>query len=364
MPAPKQLLEVIGIQTEIAKLGLDLGEVMALVVERTLPLIGADGAAIELAEGGEMVYRAASGIARPQIGLRLDLNTSLSGCCVRRGEILRCDDSEEDPRVDRNACRAVGLRSMIVIPLRHHDATVGVLKAMSSQPAKFSAQDEALLGLLSEAVAAAMFFATKYGTDDLFHMATHDSLTGLATRALFMDRLRNTLVRCARDRQPAGVLMIDMDGLKRINDDFGHRAGDAAIREFGTRIARASRSSDTVARLGGDEVAGRWPGRNRHCASSPAGGNARTVPVRRPRPPAAGQYRRRPLSGRQRRCARPDRRGRSKDVPDQAGEPATQRIVDAALKRTPFRHPPGSARRDRLIQIKPNGQPGPRMRLF
>ena len=255
MPSPKQLLEVIGIQTEIAKLGLDLGEVMALVVERTLGLIGADGAAIELAEGNEMVYRAASGIARPQIGLRLALNASLSGCCVRTGEILRCDDSEEDPRVDRNACRAVGLRSMIVIPLRHHDATVGVLKAMSSQPAKFSAQDEALLGLLSEAVAAAMFFATKYGQDDLFHMATHDSLTGLANRALFMDRLRNTLIRCSRDRQPVGVLMIDMDGLKRINDDFGHRAGDAAIREFGTRIARATRSSDTVARLGGDEFA-------------------------------------------------------------------------------------------------------------
>ena len=61
---------------------------MALVVERTLPLIGADGAAIELAEGDERVYRAGAGIAAGQLGLRLRLAGSLSGQCVQRGEIL------------------------------------------------------------------------------------------------------------------------------------------------------------------------------------------------------------------------------------------------------------------------------------
>ena len=63
MPSKEQLLDIINIQTEIAKLGLDLGGVMSLVVEKTLALVGADGAAIELAEGEDMVYRAASRIA-------------------------------------------------------------------------------------------------------------------------------------------------------------------------------------------------------------------------------------------------------------------------------------------------------------
>lgn len=255
MPSPKQLLDVIHIQTEIAKLGLDLGEVMSLVVERALPLIGAEGAVIELAEDEDMVYRATSGIASSHLGLRVRRGGSLSGLCVQTGEILRCDDSETDPRVDREACRKVGLRSMIVMPLRHEETTVGVLKAMSSLPGKFSEQDETLLGLLSEVVAAAMYFAAKFDSDILFHKATHDTLTDLANRSLFMDRLRNVMARGDRDHRPAGVLMIDMDGLKRINDTFGHRVGDAALKEFANRIRAAARKSDTVARLGGDEFA-------------------------------------------------------------------------------------------------------------
>jgi diguanylate cyclase (GGDEF)-like protein len=253
MPNSQQLLEIIHIQTEIAKLGLDLGNVMALVVERTLSLVEADGAAVELAEGDDMVYRATSGIAKSYLGLRLKLATSLSGLCVRTGDILRCDDTENDERVDRLACRKVGLRSMIVMPLRHKGLTVGVLKAMSSQPAKFDETDMELLGLLSELIGAAMFYATKYDIDDLFHRATHDSLTGLANRALFMDRLRQEVARSDRDPQSIGVLMIDMDRLKYLNDFYGHRVGDAAIVEFSHRIRKGARTSDTVARLGGDE---------------------------------------------------------------------------------------------------------------
>ena len=255
MPSTPQLMEIISIQGEIAKLGLDLGAVMALVVDRTLPLIGADGAAIELAEGDDMVYRAAAGMAAGQIGLRLKVSGSLSGLCVRTGETLRCDDSEDDPRVDREACRRVGLRSMIVMPLKHNGTTVGALKAMSSQPAKFTDADVQLLGLLSDAVGAAMFFAAKYDVEELFHRATHDALTGLANRALFMDRLRSIVAQGEREPHPAALLMIDMDGLKQVNDTFGHRAGDAVITEFASRIKAVARLSDTVARLGGDEFA-------------------------------------------------------------------------------------------------------------
>lgn len=255
MPTKNQLLKIIEIQTEISKLGFDLGEVMALVVERTLDLIGADGAIIELAEGDEMVYRAAAGIARQHLGLRLKQQNSLSGECLRSGTFLRCDDSESDPRVDREACRQVGLRSMLVCPLQHQGATIGVLKAVSAIPSRFQKADEELLSLLTEVVGAAMYFSTKYADNDLYYQATHDSLTDLANRSLFMDRLRNVLLRSTREQRAAGLLMIDMDGLKQINDTYGHRAGDAALKEFALRLKRESRQSDLVARLGGDEFA-------------------------------------------------------------------------------------------------------------
>lgn len=253
MPTKDQLLAIIAIQTEIAKQGLDLGNTMALVVERTLPLIEADGAAIEFAEGDEMVYRAASGIGREHLGLKLKLTHSLSGLCLSSGEIIRCDDSECDDRVNRSACQKVGLRSMIVVPLRHHGETVGVLKAMSSRPNKFTDKDTQLLGLLCEVVAAAMYFATKYSLNELFHRATRDEMTGLANRALFIDRLRGAIARHERDKHAVSVLIIDMDGLKLINDSAGHRTGDAAITEFARRLKASARQSDTVARLGGDE---------------------------------------------------------------------------------------------------------------
>ena len=253
MPSKQQLLDIIAIQAEIARLGLDLTATMALVVERTLGLIEADGAAIELADGEEMVYRAGAGIAASQLGLRLKAEESLSGLCVKSGEILHCRDSESDPRVDRDACRMVGLRSMIVVPLRHECETVGVLKAMSRQPDKFSDIDVRALRLLSEVVAAAMYFAAKYNVDELFYKATHDAMTGLANRAFYIERLRNTLALHRRDKRPASVLMIDMDGLKHLNDSYGHRVGDAAIMEVARRLSACARESDTVARLGGDE---------------------------------------------------------------------------------------------------------------
>jgi len=249
----ESLLEIIRTQTEIAKLGIDLGSVMTCVAERAQQLTRASGAVVELAEGSEMVYRAACGTAETQLGLRLAREGSLSGLCVESGQILRCDDSHNDARVNRAACEKVGLRSMIVVPLRHLDSTIGVLKVMSSTVCAFDEEDSYLLGLISELIAAAMFHATRFEAKDLLYRATHDPLTGLANRALFFDRLRYCLTRAQRHSEKVGLLNIDMDGLKPINDRYGHRAGDAAIKEVSSRLAGVSRRSDTVARMGGDE---------------------------------------------------------------------------------------------------------------
>jgi diguanylate cyclase (GGDEF)-like protein len=247
------LLEIIRTQAEIAKAGLDLGGIMSLVADRVQLLTRASGAIVELAEGDEMVYRAVSGMALPQLGLRLARHGSLSGLCVERGEVLCCHDVETDERVDRGACRRVGLRSMVVAPLSHHGTVVGVMKICSPATAAFSDQDIRVLALMSELIAAAMFHAAKYGADELYRQATHDALTGLANRALFYDRLRQRLALARRQAMPFALLNLDMDGLKPINDTLGHRAGDAALREIASRLHRVARQSDTVARLGGDE---------------------------------------------------------------------------------------------------------------
>jgi len=260
LPDSATLLGIVQAQTEIAKLGLDLGGVMAFVAERAQRLTGATGAAVELAEGDDMVYRAASGVASGLLGLRLARSGSLSGLCVQTGAILRSDDSETDPRVDREACRRVGLRSMIVTPLRHLDSTVGVLKVVAPQVNGFTDTDIRTLQLMSELIAAAMFHAARHEASQLYLQATHDALTGLPNRALFYDRLRQFIDIARRSSGTLGIVNLDMDGLKPINDRYGHRAGDAAIREAAQRMAGAVRSADTVARVGGDEFAVLLPG--------------------------------------------------------------------------------------------------------
>lgn len=249
------LYEVINIQTEIVKMGLDLGSVIALVCERTQALTQAGAAVVEMAEGGDMVYRAASGFAAKQLGLRLKRDGSMSGLCVQLGEILRCDDSEKDIRVDRNACRKVGLRSMLVVPLQYLGSSVGVLKVMSNRPNGFGDGDVRVLRLMSDLIAASMYNASKVGADELYYQATHDALTGLANRALFYDQLRQCLSISQRYAHQFAIVNIDLDGLKPINDRYGHRAGDAAICEAARRIDTIARESDITARMGGDEFA-------------------------------------------------------------------------------------------------------------
>ena len=93
----------------------------------------------------------------------------------------------------------------------------------------------------------------------LSYMAYLDPLTGLANRALFFDRLREALIAARRESCSFAVLMCDLDGFKRVNDELGHDAGDALLATIARRLELAVRESDTVARLGGDEFAAVLP---------------------------------------------------------------------------------------------------------
>jgi diguanylate cyclase (GGDEF)-like protein/PAS domain S-box-containing protein len=85
------------------------------------------------------------------------------------------------------------------------------------------------------------------------HLAQHDTLTGLPNRQVVIDRLTEAIALARRHGQPLGVLFVDADGFKSVNDSLGHEAGDQVLREIGGALTRALRQSDTVGRYGGDE---------------------------------------------------------------------------------------------------------------
>ena len=95
--------------------------------------------------------------------------------------------------------------------------------------------------------------ALRHLNAELEHRAYHDALTGLPNRSLFADRLRQALARARRYGNRVAVLLLDVNGFKRINDTYGHHAGDAALVEIARRLRERVRRTDTVARWGGDE---------------------------------------------------------------------------------------------------------------
>jgi diguanylate cyclase (GGDEF)-like protein/PAS domain S-box-containing protein len=87
----------------------------------------------------------------------------------------------------------------------------------------------------------------------LEHLALHDVLTGLPNSRLLQDRLEQTLAATRRNSQPMGLMYLDLDEFKPVNDTYGHAAGDLVLKEFASRVAQVLRETDTIARIGGDE---------------------------------------------------------------------------------------------------------------
>src|SRR5580693_521660 len=150
------LTALAAVKREVDSLGSDLEEALQLLAKRAQTFTRATGAAIALTEGASMICRASSGQDAPGAGARFSIGTGFSGECVRTGQLLRCDDSETDPFVDRESCRLLGIRSIIAVPIRWDDAVIGLLEVFGPEPYAFSTNDplalKRLAGIISSAV--------------------------------------------------------------------------------------------------------------------------------------------------------------------------------------------------------------------
>lgn len=158
----QDLERVVDLQREVVTGGLDLQRVRQRIVEAALQVSGADAAVVEEAEGKEMDYRAVAGSAEGSLDMRLPIEGSLSGQCFSSREILRSDDTAEDPRVHREAALKVGFVSGILVPLLHEQRCYGVLKVYASRPRAFRDGDRQLLEIASGILAAALFNAASF----------------------------------------------------------------------------------------------------------------------------------------------------------------------------------------------------------
>ncbi len=147
--------------------------------------------------------------------------------------------------------RAVGAASSLAVTIDGTDRPFGVLDVHATEPNRFTAKDAPFVQAVANVLADAL---ERHAADQaLRHRVLHDSLTGLPNRLSFVDTLGEALSRAAVSSSPVGILFIDLDHFKLINDSLGHHAGDALLRAVAPRLRAHLRPGDIVARFGGDE---------------------------------------------------------------------------------------------------------------
>ncbi|MCU1296023.1 MAG: diguanylate cyclase [Acidobacteriaceae bacterium] len=149
-PKAAEILEAL--RQQIAEGINEVDTLLGQVAESAQALTGATGSAIALRNGSEILCRVRSGNTAPPLGSRLDVDSGISGECLLTGEVLCCEDTEIDLRVDREVCRLLGLRSMIVVPVRGKRRIAGILEVFSTNPYAFTTEHIDLLRSLAEVV--------------------------------------------------------------------------------------------------------------------------------------------------------------------------------------------------------------------
>jgi GAF domain-containing protein len=136
----------------------DLDAALQLLAERAQYITAATGAAIALRRGehNDMLCRASTGSNAPELGALLSMEYGLSGECVRTRQPLRCDDAERDPRVNREACKQLGIASVVVMPIASDEQVLGVFELFSGKAHAFDQRDLSALQRLSEMVETAV----------------------------------------------------------------------------------------------------------------------------------------------------------------------------------------------------------------
>lgn len=130
----------------------DLDAALQALAQKAQYVSNATGAAIALRQGAEVVCRAASGNSAPDRGARLQIKTGLTAECLRKGELMRCDNAMTDSRVDLESCRRLGIDSIIIAPIRSRQSLVGVLEIFSAHAYSFQERDVETVKALAEEI--------------------------------------------------------------------------------------------------------------------------------------------------------------------------------------------------------------------
>ena len=259
--AEAELQRALSQQAVVAKLGeraLQNGDPESLMRDATRligEVDGVDSACIwELGRDGRRLNLRA-GLEEEVVGAGRRVSASRdshAGAALDSGtHAIVSDWSSEDRFTMPPVLRVVGAASSLAVMIDGKDHPFGVLDLHASEPNGFTSKDVPFVQAAANVLADAI---ERHASDQaLRHRVLHDALTGLPNRLSFVDALTDALRRAGVSGTPIGILFLDLDHFKLINDSLGHHAGDALLRAVAPRLRAHLRPGDVVARFGGDE---------------------------------------------------------------------------------------------------------------
>jgi diguanylate cyclase (GGDEF)-like protein len=170
---------------------------------------------------------------------------------------IRVSNPDDDPH-ERALLEGRGHRSLLMLPLVARGETIGLLELIDVEDRAWDETDVDFCRALCDIVATSVRNAMLYS--EMQEMAARDKLTTLYNRRLFEEQFDAAVARALRQDEDLSLLVVDLDGLKRINDLGGHPAGDEALRTLAEAVRSSIRAGDVPCRLGGDEFAVILPG--------------------------------------------------------------------------------------------------------
>jgi diguanylate cyclase (GGDEF)-like protein len=258
---------LIGAVQELS-LARDLATIQRIVRTTARELTGADGATFVLRDNGYCYFADEDAISPLWKGRRFPIQTCISGWAMLNRKPAVIEDIYRDARIPHEAYRPTFVKSLAMVPIRTLDpvGAIGNYWARTREP---SEQEVRLLQALADSTAVALENLQIYqeleqrveartaelqaANEEIRNLSLTDELTGLRNRRgffLFADQARRLAVRAGKQ---AAIVYADVDGLKAVNDRFGHGAGDTLLRDFSGVLTSTFRESDVVARVGGDE---------------------------------------------------------------------------------------------------------------
>jgi diguanylate cyclase (GGDEF)-like protein len=181
----------------------------------------------------------------------MKMGRGFAGRAALTGKPIVLGSKSNDIRFDPSILKKMGFQSLCCVPIIAREKILGAICVGSRNSSYFPESETRLLRSIATQIGVAVENVQLY--EEAVETAITDSLTGLYNRRYFMEEIRRELARAERNNTTLSVIMSDLDGLKPVNDRFGHDQGDLLIKTWSTIMSENVRVSDVVARLGGDE---------------------------------------------------------------------------------------------------------------